>query len=120
MLRVHTGAVHTELAQRGADLLDHVPGPADEILTDLLGEEQRGCELPHPRGVEPPVVQLDFLRLAAHQEMQRQPLEVAVLERQQLLEAHRAAGAAVAVEEDDPLRATASTGVMPQPAANAT
>src|SRR6185437_13401363 len=45
--------------------------------------------------------ELHLLRLAAHHEMQRQALEIAVLQGEQFLQAHGARHAAIAVEEDD-------------------
>ena len=90
MLGVHARGIDAELAQRRADLLDHVARPADEVLAHRLRAKQRRGKLPHARGVDAAVVQRDLLRFAAHDEMQRQPPEVTVLERQQLLETHGA------------------------------
>src|SRR5581483_3195924 len=92
--------------KRMRDTVDHVAGSADETLGDLPGLEERAGERPYAGGIQPPVVDLHLLRLAAHDEVQRQPVEVAVLQGEQLLQAHRARHAPVAVEEDDTPRGT--------------
>ena len=89
----------------GADLLDHVTRAAHEVLAHRGRIEQRRGKLPHPHGIEPAVVELDLLGLAAHDEVQRQLAEMPILERQQLLEAHGTAGAGVAVEQQHARRA---------------
>src|SRR5215472_18622885 len=92
-------ALHPQRAQAPADLLDHVARPAHEVLGDLTRAKQRGRELPHALAVDAAVVERRLLRLAAHHEVQRQLVEIAVLEREQLLEAHRSRAAAVAIEQ---------------------
>ena len=67
------------------------PGPQTKYSRTAGGIEQARGEAAHARGIEPAVVELDLLGLAAHDEVQRQAPEVAVLEGEQLLEAHGAA-----------------------------
>jgi hypothetical protein len=102
MLGVDARALDAERGERRTHLLDHVARSAHEILSDFTGCEQRPGELAHPRPIETPVVERHLLGFAAHQEMQRQLLEVAVFERQQLLEAHRPRAVAVAIKENHP------------------
>ncbi len=76
------------------------PGPQTKYSATSAGSEERGAELADMLGIQLAVVDLGLLRLAAHQKVQRQALEVAVLQGEQLLEAHRPRHLAIAVEED--------------------
>ena len=94
----------TELTQGLRHGVDHVARSADEVLGDFGGREERGSELSHMPGVQLAVVNLGFLRLAAHEEVQRHAVGIAVLQGEQLLQAHRPRHRAIAVEENDPTR----------------
>ena len=102
MLGVDARRLHAERAQGGTQGLDHVPRATEEELPHLRRLEQPCGKLAHALRIEPPVVEFDLLRLTAHDEVQRELPEVAIFQRKQLLKAHGAARAAIAVEEQHP------------------
>src|SRR6185312_5993610 len=63
--------------------------------------EQRLCKSSDARRVESPVVEVHLLRLTAHHKMQRETLEVAILQCLQLLQAHDTRGTRISIEQNE-------------------
>src|SRR5690606_33087858 len=99
MLGVDASGVHAQRAPGAARVIDHRPGSADEELAEVRRIEQLARESAYALRVQTAVEQLHLLRFRAHHEVQRESLEVSILQREQLLEQHRAGAASIAVEE---------------------
>ncbi len=98
MLDVHV-AGRAQVRERRLHLRGHRARAADEELVDAGGVEVQSRELAHLVAVDAAVEQRHVLRFAAHHEAGGEPRQEAVLQREHVVEQHRAGGARIAVVE---------------------
>ncbi len=96
---MHALARHAALQQRRFHRIDHGGRTTDESRIDLVGRDQRIEEGARLVAVEPAVEQRDLLRLARQHVIQREAVEVAVLQVFQRLGKDDAVHRAVAVDQ---------------------
>ena len=91
-----------ETRERSLHIVGHRTGPADEEFVHRGRVEFVARELQDLGRVDPAIEQLEFLRLTAHDEADGEARQEPVLQRQHLVQEHRARRAGVAVIELEP------------------
>jgi len=96
---MHTLSRHAALKQRGFHRIDHRRRAADESGIDIVGRDQRIQKCMGLGAIKPPVEQRNLLRLTRQHVIQREAIEVAVLQVFERLAKNDAVDAAVAVDQ---------------------